>query len=371
MTLGILVSNIKKRGRSLPYGGQRRVIRELKKEGEKRGIKVKVFTPRKKIFDVDLIFDRYFSKNKTHRELSKEFRKRAQKNKIPIFNDYRFINLVNNKWRFYQLLKKERKFKKYLQKTFLYKDINNLNKFLIKEDELFLKPKYGQKGGGIITVKKENADYLIKYQAKANDDFNCEPRRRRGEKMRQIPIIEKRSRSLDALEKIIKKNWEDKPYILQPKIDVAEYKNRVFDLRILVQNQGKKWQVTGIGARLAQKGSFLTNIHAGGEEISGGAFVLFLKKVFGGKSDRILKKVKKISIDLAKYLEKKLKVTIVEMGIDLVLDKKNKIWIIEINSKPGRIIYLKRGKKRLMKKTIIPLLLFAKFLSRHKIGARF
>lgn len=353
MILGVLVQNIKKRGKTLPYGGQRRVVRELKKEGEKRGIKVKVFTLRKKNLNFDLIFNRYFSKSKAQQDLLKEFYKRAKKNKIPVFNDHKFINLVNNKWKFYQLLKKERKFKKHLQKTFLYKDINNLNKFLITESELFLKPKYGQKGGGIITVKKEKAYcFVLREARKCNNIFK---------------IVKKKFRSPNALEKIIKKNCKNRPYIFQSGIKTATYKGRIFDLRILVQNTGEKWKVTGISVRLAPKDSFLTNIHAGGEEISGGVFILFLKKVFGEKSDRILKKVKEISIDLAKYFEKKLKVPIVEMGIDLILDEKSKIWINEINSKPARIFYFKKGKKKLMKKTIIPLLFFAKFLFQNKI----
>jgi glutathione synthase/RimK-type ligase-like ATP-grasp enzyme len=327
--------------------------KELEKEGKKLEIETQIISPKSKDFLFDVIYDQCFPGTKRESDLLKNFHKKCRERNIPIFNGYKLIRLLNNKWKFYKLLLRKGKFKNHLPPTFIYQNQKGLRRLLEIYPAIILKPRYGGMGEGIISLQEKKGLSLIQYQKKINHNFK---------------IFNKITRGLSFLPKLMREMWRNDLYIIQPKIDVAEIRGRVFDIRVVVQKEKNylgKWQISGIGARAAKKNGFLTNIHAGGEIFNGEKII---EKVFSQIARGVLNQIKEMSIGLAKVLEKEVKDLIGEIGIDFIVDKKGKIWLIEANSKPGRYIFYKKEMKDLKKKMTIAPLLFAKslFLSKAK-----
>lgn len=336
-TLGILLKDInasfKQKGFSLFFS-------KLKKEAEKREIKVMPITSESKLEEFDIVYDRFFSKTTKDFKIRKKFIKKCEISSKPVFNDNNFVLLAANKWEAYLFLKKNKKIKNYLPKTFLFKKISSLENFLKVEKSSILKPNIGQKGKGIFLIKREKEGYLIIYQDK---NF----------KNKKIKI-----KKISDIKKFLKE-WPRKRYIFQEEINVAKYKNRVFDIRILLQKVNKKWSVVLRSIRLALEESFLSNVSRGGEGKEGRGFYQILKDLFPENYQKIINEIQTISLDVANYFEQEIKGYIFEMGLDFILDKKGKIWIIEVNSKPGRGIYIKNFKKEIPLKKVLTLINFA------------
>lgn len=336
-TLGILLKDInasfKQKSFSLFFS-------KLKKEAEKRGVKVMPITSESKLEEFDIVYDRFFSKKRSDFKIRKNFLRKCQNLGKPVFNDNNFVLLAANKWETYLFLKKNKKLKSYLPKTFLFKKISSLEDFLKVEKSVILKPNIGQKGKGIFLIKRTKESYLIIYQDK---NF----------KNKKIKI-----KNIFDIKKFLK-GWPQKGYIFQKEINVAKYKNRVFGIRILLQKVNKKWSVVLRGIRLALEESFLSNVSRGGEGKEGRSFYQILKDLFPENYQKITNEIQTISLDIANYFEQEIKGYIFEMGLDFILDKKGKIWIIEVNSKPGRGIYIKNFKKEIPLKRVLPLINFA------------
>jgi len=368
-TVGIIVHKYKNPNiSSVPYGEQNNFFNELAIEAKKLNLELFIFQPKDiswekktiktfhKVNDKfaeeeiplpDVVYDRMFSRTVQEIETFKEIHRKFNQLNIPIISSRKFIKLACNKWKFYQLLHKSKFFRPHLPKTFLHETIITKN-LLKKYQAVILKPKYGGLGTGIISVIKKNfilPIYIVEYQTKNNGIHK---------KHKKISI------SLKIISSLIKKSWKrGGGYIVQEKLTVAQYQKRVFDLRVMIQKTKKGWVVSGVGGRIAPPKGFLANIHAGGT-IENGADII--KNVFLKKSSVILKRIKKISVALADYLEKSTGPAI-EMGIDYILDKKGKIWIIEVNSKPSRFIFSRKDMLRLRKKMILRPLLYMKWLA--------
>src|SRR5690606_8578630 len=56
------------------------------------------------------------------------------------------------------------------------------------------------------------------------------------------------------------------PWLIQPRIDLLRHRGRIFDVRVLVQRDGAGvLRVTGTGARVGRRGSFVSNLFGGGD----------------------------------------------------------------------------------------------------------
>src|SRR5690606_2572079 len=56
------------------------------------------------------------------------------------------------------------------------------------------------------------------------------------------------------------------PWLIQPRSDWLRHRGRIFDVRVLVQRDGTGvLRVTGTGARVGRRGSFISNIFGGGD----------------------------------------------------------------------------------------------------------
>jgi UDP-N-acetylmuramoyl-tripeptide--D-alanyl-D-alanine ligase len=104
-----------------------------------------------------------------------------------------------------------------------------------------------------------------------------------------------------------------------------------------VQKNGEgKWVITKIYPRIAPDGSIVSNISNGGSTYY---IDPFLKHEFGDEWYDMKKYLEVFALQLAESMEKiqieYFNEYIDELGFDVGLDDMNKIWIYEINWRPG------------------------------------
>ncbi|MDD5551546.1 MAG: YheC/YheD family protein [Candidatus Pacebacteria bacterium] len=346
MTLGILVRS---KPAVLAYSekGQINQAVEMAKNAKIFGIKIKIidfedfrnFGKIKKT--TDIIHDKCYSQRKEEKIIFKNFHKKCKKEGLPIFNDYGLIRVVGNKWKLNEFLKDKESIKECVVPTFFY-DKKKIRKLLKTYGTLILKPIWGQEGTGVIEIKKNNGFFLASYKKREGGEFK---------------IKTEKLKNLQDIESVILELWRNNNYIIQPKINSAKFENNVFDIRLTLQKM-KDWEIGGIGARVAGKGSFLCNIAAGGEMFNG---EYAIGKVFPQKKDNIIKKIESTAIEIGEFLEKEVDGIVAEIGFDFMIDEKGRAWLLEINSKPSPEIFYKKELEKMRRKMTFWPILFAKY----------
>lgn len=231
---------------------------------------------------------------------------------IHLFNPYYF-----NKWTLFSWLKRSKMTEKFIPATRKLTPKLNLANFIKKYPIVYLKPESGKAGKGIMRVQRMQAKkyrYLLTIQEY--------------KKTQRFPF-----RRIAALRTKIEHYAEHEPYIVQQGIQITAFKNRPYDLRVLVQkNRNGKWVLTGIGARIAGEKSITTHVPRGGR-IDDPKKVL--TSSFGNAaSKKILTRLKKSALTIARQIEKSSKHRLGEMSMDLGLDETGNIWFFEANAKP-------------------------------------
>lgn len=262
----------------------------------------------------DVIYNRI-----PHRE---DERKRNVRQKINECIEHKSIYIYNpyffNKRKLFEWLKRNRSTRALVPDTKRLLDPKKLSTMLQTYERLYLKPESGKAGKGIM---------LLQYDPEHEKPFRLTIQ---GQKYRHIVY---RTAKLSALWKRIKKEMNNTPYIMQEGIQLTTYRDRNFDLRVLVQKTGKgAWMVTGVGARLAGLKRITTHVPQGGSIESPEKL---LTPSFGGEMTTvILNRLKSNAVLIAKQIEKASGHMLGEMSMDLGIDIEGNMWFFEANSKP-------------------------------------
>jgi UDP-N-acetylmuramoyl-tripeptide--D-alanyl-D-alanine ligase len=126
-------------------------------------------------------------------------------------------------------------------------------------------------------------------------------------------------------------------FIVQPYINCRTKDGKAFDFRLHVQkNSMGKWVSAKIYPRTAQGDSIVCNISSGG---CTGDLNAFLVREFGKEHFNVRKSMESFSLQLAAHMDKIQRELydeeLDELGIDIGIDKGGKIWIYEVNWRPG------------------------------------
>ncbi|HEY2421187.1 MAG TPA: YheC/YheD family protein [Neobacillus sp.] len=221
---------------------------------------------------------------------------------------------IGNKWNVNERLKKGKEFANYLIPTKVIKEWKDLYQLLIAYNEVVMKPIDGRKGQGIYFIKTTKNGFVI------NKDSNDQSYTK--------------EELINLTNSLLKKNT----YIVQPYICSKTKSGLVFDFRLHVQKNGEgNWVVTTIYPRIAPNGTIIANINNGGYT---NYLEPFLNQEFGeDEAYNIKRTLEHFALALARHLDElqmlEYQEVIDEIGIDIGLDKENKIWIYEVNWRPG------------------------------------
>lgn len=325
------------RSESMPFGGRTGYIKQLLKAGDDKAFYF-AFTPRdidwqqdsvvgyflnntggfvrKTVPLPDVVYNRLPSRISEGTGSMESFKERFVRRKIPIFN-WSFFS----KWDVYNMLEGETDANKHVPESFINPTAERVKEMLEKHSFVYLKPTGGSLGRGI---------YRLTYQPKKG--YFARFRRGSGNVLLRFSNFNSLMRMLQGGMRNRLKN-----YVIQQGIRLIEIDNCPIDFRFHLHKNGKnQWVVVGIGAKKAGKGSVTTHVKSGGQLMTPEQA---LGRVFGSRSDDVLKEANKIAIKIAEAIERNHAHLIGELGLDIGIDKDENIWMFEANAKPGRSIF--------------------------------
>jgi glutathione synthase/RimK-type ligase-like ATP-grasp enzyme len=202
----------------------------------------------------------------------------------------------------------------YLIPTQSFRSVSTALDMVKKYKAVMIKPIHGMGGKGIIRLSLDNKCFRLKEDNK--------------------PIyLYPYNEIVDVLREIQKKDR----YIVQKWVDIRNQEGYVYDIRVLMQKNAEvQWELTGMGVRQGAKEKITSNLKGGGS-----AFEVFpfLQKQFGEEqAEALTTALKEISFHIPLCLERSSKKSLIELGLDLAVDKDGHIWIVEVNNKPDRTI---------------------------------
>jgi len=291
----------------------------------------------------DVIYDRIPSRTI---EARPEFQE--AKSKLMTLPNLSYFNpMFLNKWEIYLALHDVPEVAEYLPPTRLVESDDDIKEFFSLYNSVFLKPSSGSLGRRIIKVEvEEQGQYKFKYRSKDKQ------------------TIEGVAADFPTLTGLIKPVMGRRTYVIQKDLHLATYEGCPFDIRVLAQkDKWGTWRRTKIYVRIAAPGSFLSNLSDGARPRSVSAV---LKEVFNvdfqakdGLGEEIRQAVRKIP----PAVEQGTGMNWGELGIDLGIDQSGRIYLIEINSKPFRALVSNSGSLKIIERSFMRPLEYAKYLA--------
>lgn len=227
-------------------------------------------------------------------------------------------------------LNRHEEIKRYIPETQKASD-TSIHDMLERHKMVYVKPNNGTGGHGIVKAEikkpRSNPTYQLKYKTKTYG----------------YPTFKAFYKSLRGI-------TGRRTYLVQKGIHMLKYKDRPFDIRIMVQkNERGEWEHTGTIGRAAHPKRIVTNYHSGGTPLP---LDTLLKPHLSSKEiGKLHKKLGSIGLQVASYMQKGFP-KVNELGVDVGLDRKHTPWIFEVNTRPDPFIFLKLGKPGVFRKII-------------------
>lgn len=229
---------------------------------------------------------------------------------------YLFNTRFLNKLEVYKILREDSAACNWVPETALLNS-KNLRMLLSKYNSVYVKPIANSRGKGILRISKgQNNEYALHY---AHSKYS-----QRKKNISNVYINLKLA------------GLKSNNYLVQKAISLATFQGRLFDLRVQSQKNGSgKWFFTGVGVRVAGPNRIVTHIPNGG---TAKEYDFVMREVFGNAPEtreNIDHQLRQIALTVPEILEKKLKIDLAIVSMDIGIDKKGKLWLIEVNSKPA------------------------------------
>jgi len=198
-----------------------------------------------------------------------------------------------------------------------------LREWLSRYDLVYVKPINGTGGRGVYRIERERDG---KYRLFGHDVH------------RRNPVSD--ACGLDAAVDRMTDAAKDGGYLVQQGVDLRLLPERNCDLRLLLQKENGAWRATGTAVRVGRKGSPVSNLHGGG---TGHRSEPFLTERFGKRRcKQILQECERLALAAARAIEANYG-RMLELGFDLGIDTKGKVWLIEVNTMPQRDLFKVTG----------------------------
>lgn len=256
-------------------------------------------------------------------------------------NNRVFNDRIIGKWRVYTLLERNELIKPHLPETVLYQRPKDVRMFLMIFPSVFIKHTFGSQGKGIIEISRHGKWYITRIVG-------------------QETVVLKSDSELNTF---LKENIIAGEYIVQEAIDLLTIESQKIDFRLMtVKDVNGRWNVLGTIARFGTKDNIISNVSGGGIAEMGYHAIKQTLNLSHKQTYHIIRKMGTLAVELADCLDKS-SYLCGNLGIDLALDKKGHIWIIEVNNKdPNHTIALDAGNRHLLYEAKQAAMLYAKKL---------
>ncbi|WP_334075776.1 YheC/YheD family endospore coat-associated protein [Paenibacillus sp. A14] len=210
--------------------------------------------------------------------------------------------------------------------------------------DLILKPVRGSVGRGIMRLRDAGGVWEVLYSSSKKAAFPQPSTRLKREdaaawfRRQRLPV----------------------PYLIQERIPLAEVERRPVDLRVTVQRGLRgTWTVTGLFAKAAPPGSFVSNIARGGGAYP--ATELLPSVLPAHLVPAIINHVEALALAVARRLSSSLPL-LGDLGMDIGITSKGHPYFIECNGRDQRYGFRKAGMEKTWKETYIQPVAFAGYL---------
>ncbi|OUM96145.1 MAG: hypothetical protein A9Z00_07360 [Thermobacillus sp. ZCTH02-B1] len=187
---------------------------------------------------------------------------------------------------------------------------------------LFLKPAAGMQGRGALSLRPEPGGAI----------------RIAGRSMRNRPYAlrvpeERLARAAAAIVR-------GRSYLVQPLLNLRTPADEPFDLRVFAQKDGAgRWVVSCTAVRIGRPGAAASNLHGGGKAR---APLPYLAEMLGDRAAAVLARAKRAALLAAREAERAFGRQ-AEIGADFGIEPDGRLWLLELNGKPGRAIFAAIG----------------------------
>lgn len=294
----------------------------------------------------DLVYDRFFySRNRQFVPARTAIRKLRK------WPNLRFLGFgLPDKYRVHRLLSGDDTIAPHLPELCNITRLGDVKAMLAKYGDLVLKPRGGSQGRGIfrLTAMKDRPG---SFRVKGRDWHNRFYSRHFGN-----------PRDLAAWLLVRLKHC---PHTAEPFRHLTTRSGAPYDIRTFMQkNRRGRWQWIGMAARIGQPGKLTSNLHGGGKAEQ--AWTL-LQAEFGDRAGKLADKIRSLSMHIARVLERN-HGRLVELGADFGIEPSGDIWLLEVNSRPGRSIFDQIGDRAAGNKAISNPIHYACYLRERQLG---
>ncbi|QHW32086.1 YheC/YheD family protein [Paenibacillus rhizovicinus] len=217
---------------------------------------------------------------------------------------------VKSKWTKTKWLWSDRVLRRYVPDTMRFTR-SSLKEMTGRYKTVYFKPTGGTGGNGIARVKRLTSR---KFQVK-----------------KDVSSFEVSSSALFGR---LKRIARGRSYLLQKGIALETSGGRPFDLRMMMQKtKAGKWVPSLLFVKLGKPNKVVTNYHQGGKL----AYVEQTLRRTGCSApqiERYKKRLKKLGMQTARCFDRRSK-KFKELGLDIALDRKGRLWILEVNTRPS------------------------------------
>ncbi|WP_409304521.1 YheC/YheD family protein [Peribacillus sp. SCS-155] len=218
------------------------------------------------------------------------------------------------KWEVFQSVARLSGLKVFFPETSKIYESRDIWAELHKHGRIMLKPEFGSGGMGIYLLSKDKNSVRIRMTKKDGG-------------------YERTLSNVDQIERWFSVLLSESPYICQQYLELSNRENRPYDVRLFLQKDERNiWTERGRGVRVGSKHAVTANLAAGAKAIP---FQSLLRSYPADIQKRIENSISVIKRTLPQELEKRFR-RLFELGIDIGIDRSGKVWILDINSKPGR-----------------------------------
>jgi hypothetical protein len=227
-----------------------------------------------------------------------------------------------NKWSIHLLLSNHSTTTEFIPETYLSPSTGILEYMLEKHQMVYLKPSGGSLGLGIFRIIHN-----------PREGYYC--RFHEGEKN----VLHR----FHSIEKLIQHYFGPqgerfKKYLVQQGIRLIKHEDRPVDFRVhMHKDRSGNWTVVAVGAKAAGSGCVTTHVRTGGFVIPSDEL---FQNAFGDHALNVENSIRETAILIAQVLEQQVDGPLGELGMDMGVDRNGRVWLFEINSKPGRHIFL-------------------------------
>ncbi|CRK81104.1 YheC/YheD family protein [Neobacillus massiliamazoniensis] len=217
---------------------------------------------------------------------------------------------IGDKISVYNRIKRAKEFKPYLIPFYKLTNVQIFYDMIKRYKKVIIKPITGHQGESVIFIEKDGVDHY-----KINDAGLVSS------------IYEK------ELLNLISHKILEQDYVVQQFISSQTKSGQVFDFRLHVQKNGEgKWVITSIYPRIGRLGTITSNMGSGGYSTY---LEIFLKTEFGDSWYDIQRYLEQFAISFSNHFDSLYDIELDELGIDVGIDPNQKLWLFEVNWRPG------------------------------------